>query len=145
MLSIGKDGLPELRTAGEVHREMLYLQSHPTCFAGGGDNPASGSSPGLAVRIRMLLLLLLLICSVTLGSHIILHALVSLTIKSRFCLTWTLQSSTWSMSESAWRPPMHDAVQIKRTSLFQTILGFKIRICICVWMTISNVLLGDNS
>lgn len=77
-LSIGKDGFSELRTTGEVHREMLYLQSHPTCFARVGNNAVSGSSLGLAVRIRMLLFL---ICSMTLISHIILCASVSLAIK----------------------------------------------------------------
>lgn len=49
--SFGMDGPPELKTAGEVRSEMLYLQSHPICFTGGGNSPASGSSPGLAARM----------------------------------------------------------------------------------------------
>lgn len=35
MLSSGKDGL---RTAGVIHREVLYLQSHPRSPAVGGNN-----------------------------------------------------------------------------------------------------------
>lgn len=68
-LSIGKDELPELRTAVEVHREMLYLQSHPTCPAMGGNNLGSVSTPSLAVRIEKLVLALFLVCTVTLTNH----------------------------------------------------------------------------
>lgn len=144
-LSIGKDELPELRTAVEVHRKTLYLQSHPTCPVMGGNNPASGSTPGLAVRIKKLVLALFLICSVTITNHRPLHASVALTIKSKPFPYMNSANLKLINVRKFLETSMHDAIQTKRLNLFLMILSLRFLSTYAVsTSTISSMLTGDN-
>lgn len=144
-LSIGKDELPELRTAVEVLREMLYLQSHPTYPAMGGNNLGSVSTPSLAVRIEKLVLALFLVCTVTLTNHRPLHASVALTIKSKPSPHMNTANLKLISVRKFLETSMHDAIQIKRLNLFLMILSLRFLSTYAVdTSTISSMLTGDN-
>lgn len=144
-LSIGKDELPELRTAVEVLREMLYLQSHPTYPAMGGNNLGSVSTPSLAVRIEKLVLALFLVCTVTLTNHRPLHASVALTIKSKPFPHMNTANLKLISVRKFLEAPMHDAIQIKWLNLFLMIPSLRFLSTYAVdTSTISSMLTGDN-